>query len=75
MKPALIATTLISILALVACGEKSAPPPPSPTVEVVSVAQKDVPIYMEWIGSLDGDVNAVIRPQVTGYLILSLIHI
>ena len=69
MKPALIATTLISILALVACGEKSAPPPPSPTVEVVSVAQKDVPIYMEWIGSLDGDVNAVIRPQVTGYLI------
>jgi membrane fusion protein (multidrug efflux system) len=24
---------------------------------------------MEWIGSLDGDVNAVIRPQVTGYLI------
>jgi membrane fusion protein (multidrug efflux system) len=23
---------------------------------------------MEWIGSLDGDVNAVIRPQVTGYL-------
>ena len=69
MKPALIATTLISILALVACGEKSAPPPLSPTVEVVSVAQKDVPIYMEWIGSLDGDVNAVIRPQVTGYLI------
>jgi membrane fusion protein (multidrug efflux system) len=36
---------------------------------VVSVAQRDVPIYMEWIGSLDGDVNAVIRPQVTGYLI------
>ncbi|MEF8735151.1 MAG: AraC family transcriptional regulator ligand-binding domain-containing protein [Candidatus Accumulibacter necessarius] len=30
---------------------------------------KDVPIYMEWIGSLDGNVNAVIRPQVTGYLI------
>ncbi len=69
MKPALIATTLISILSLMACGEKSAPPPPSPTVEVVSVAQRDVPVYMEWIGSLDGDVNAVIRPQVTGYLI------
>ncbi len=69
MKPALIATTLISILSLMACGEKSAPPPPSPTVEVVSVAQRDVPVYMEWIGSLDGNVNAVIRPQVTGYLI------
>ena len=24
---------------------------------------------MEWIGSLDGNINAVIRPQVTGYLI------
>jgi multidrug efflux pump subunit AcrA (membrane-fusion protein) len=38
-------------------------------VEVVTVTQRDVPIYMEWIGSLDGNVNAVIRPQVTGYLI------
>jgi membrane fusion protein (multidrug efflux system) len=31
--------------------------------------QKDVPIYKEWVGSLDGYVNAVIRPQVSGYLI------
>jgi len=69
MKPSLIATTLIFGILLAACGEKSAPPPPSPTVEVVSVAQRDVPVYMEWIGSLDGNVNAVIRPQVTGYLI------
>jgi membrane fusion protein (multidrug efflux system) len=35
----------------------------------VDVAQKDVPVYKEWVGSLDGYVNAVIRPQVTGYLI------
>jgi membrane fusion protein (multidrug efflux system) len=69
MKPILISTTLISIFSLAACGDKSVPPPPTPTVEVVSVAQKDVPIYMEWIGSLDGNVNALIRPQVTGYLI------
>ncbi|WP_186405759.1 efflux RND transporter periplasmic adaptor subunit, partial [Candidatus Accumulibacter aalborgensis] len=48
--------------------EKPAAAPP-PVVEVVTVAQQDVPIYMEWIGSLDGNVNAVIRPQVTGYLI------
>jgi membrane fusion protein (multidrug efflux system) len=40
-----------------------------PVVEVVTVTQRDVPIYMEWIGSLDGNVNALIRPQVTGYLI------
>ena len=29
----------------------------------------DVPVYHEWIGSLDGLVNADIRAQVTGYLI------
>jgi membrane fusion protein (multidrug efflux system) len=37
-------------------------------VEVANVTQADVPIYHEWIGSLDGLVNAQIRAQVTGYL-------
>jgi membrane fusion protein (multidrug efflux system) len=36
---------------------------------VVQVEQKDVPIWKEWIGTLDGLVNAQIRPQVTGYLL------
>lgn len=39
-----------------------------PDVEVVQVEQKDVPIYGEWIGTLDGLVNADVRAQVTGYL-------
>ena len=69
MKPSLIASTLFFSLILAACGEKSVPPPTPATVEVVTVAQRDVPVYMEWIGSLDGNVKAVIRPQVTGYLI------
>jgi membrane fusion protein (multidrug efflux system) len=30
--------------------------------------QKDVPIYREWTGSLDGFVNAEIHPQVQGYV-------
>ena len=38
-------------------------------VEVVEVEQKDVPIYSEWIGTLDGFVNAEIRAQVSGYLL------
>ena len=59
----------IALLIATACDKQKTTPPPTPTVEVVSVAQRDVPIYMEWIGSLDGAVNAVIRPQVTGYLI------
>jgi membrane fusion protein (multidrug efflux system) len=41
----------------------------SPEVEVAKVVQKDVPIFSEWVASLDGYVNAQIQPQVTGYLI------
>ena len=59
----------IALLITTACDKGKAPPPGPPAVEVVSVTQRDVPIYMEWIGSLDGNVNAVIRPQVTGYLV------
>src|SRR5262245_35331105 len=40
----------------------------APGVEVVQVIQKDVPVYREWIGTLDGMVNAEIKAQVTGYL-------
>lgn len=46
----------------------SAPPPPSVQVEVADVIQKDVPIQMEWVGSTDGSNNALIRAQVSGYL-------
>lgn len=40
-----------------------------PEVQVVQVEQKDVPIYSEWIGTLQGMVNAEIKAQVTGYLL------
>jgi len=40
-----------------------------PEVEVALVEQKDVPIYREWIGTLDGMVNAAIKAQVSGYLL------
>jgi RND family efflux transporter MFP subunit len=40
-----------------------------PEVMVAQVEQKDVPIYSEWIGTLDGSVNAAVRGQVTGYLL------
>jgi RND family efflux transporter MFP subunit len=43
--------------------------PSTPDVEVVQVEKKDVPIYAEWIGTLDGLVNADVRAQVTGYLL------
>jgi hypothetical protein len=36
---------------------------------VVDVIQRDVPVYHEYIATLDGYVNAMIQPQVSGYLI------
>jgi RND family efflux transporter MFP subunit len=45
-----------------------APKAGPPEVEIVAVEQKDVPIYGEWIGTLDGLVDADVRAQVTGYL-------
>ena len=40
-----------------------------PEVLVTEVIQQDVPVVREWIGSLDGSVNADIRARVSGYLI------
>ena len=43
--------------------------PNLPAVEVTEVLQQDVPIQQEWVGTLDGMVNAQINAQVAGYLI------
>ncbi len=51
------------------CGKKEPPKMPPPVVEVAPPVKQDVPIYGEWIGTLDGFVNAEIRPQVEGYLL------
>jgi len=63
------AGVLVSSLLFTACGKPTAEAPQPPIVEVTQVVQKDVPVYMEWVASTDGSVNATIRPQVTGYLI------
>jgi RND family efflux transporter MFP subunit len=69
----------LTLLLLAGCGQQeshtagkaasttTAPPPPQ--VEISTVTQRDVPVYQEWVGTLDGMVNAQIRAQVTGYLI------
>ena len=49
-------------------GSKMAPSPPPPEVLVAEVIQHDVPIYFEWIGTTEGNVNAQIRPRVQGSL-------
>ena len=40
-----------------------------PDVQVAVVEQRDVPIYREWVGTLEGNVNATISAQVSGYLL------
>lgn len=65
---ALLALTATS-MSLGCQSQKAASPPPSAEVEVASVVQEDVPIYSEWVATLDGYVNAQIQPQVSGYLI------
>src|SRR5258706_7383802 len=66
--------TLILVLALgifaSGCNKgQAAAAVPIPEVQVATVETRDVPIYKEWIATLDGYVNAEIRPQVSGYII------
>ncbi len=59
----------VILLSSVGCGKSEQSQARPPEVEVVQVEQKDVSIWKEWIGTLDGLWNAQIRPQVTGYLV------
>lgn len=38
-------------------------------VQVIEVERRNVPIYAEWIGTLDGFTNADVRAQVSGYIL------
>jgi RND family efflux transporter MFP subunit len=75
-----ISTALVSaVLMLHALGcsngnVRAASPPPPPVVEVAPVIQKNVPVQGEWVGTLEGYVNAEIQPQVSGYLIRQDYH-
>jgi len=73
-----LATTLcglgfvvFTLLSSGGCGSKnvSAAAAPPPNVQIVEVIQRDVPVYHEYLATLDGYVNAQIQPQVSGYLI------
>jgi membrane fusion protein (multidrug efflux system) len=70
VKPELFLPVILALLILTACGEKKeAPKPMPPEVLVADVVQKDVPIYQQWVSTLNGPVNADITPKVQGYLL------
>jgi RND family efflux transporter MFP subunit len=66
----LIGVAVVAVLLGFARSSKPAQAaPPALEVEVIPVAQKNVPIYSEWIGTTEGMVNADLKAQVTGYLL------
>lgn len=60
-------------LGVVGCGRVEAKPTGGPggpmPVDVVKVRQTNVPLAGNWVGTLDGFVNAQIQPQVSGYMV------
>jgi len=65
-----LAVLLATVSTAVGCGKTNAAPAiPVSEVEVAAITQKDVPIFSEWVATLDGYVNAQIQAQVTGYVI------
>jgi len=63
------AVITLALLPAAACARQEPPPVRPIEVQVTPVVQKDVPVMGEWIGTLDGSVNADIRPKVEGYLL------
>lgn len=59
----------LAALTIPAC-KQEAPKPvlPPPTVQIIEAKAEDVPIAVEWIGTLAGSVTASIRSQVSGTL-------
>ena len=73
LRMAMFAAVTVGSAMLAGCGKGKAsasagPPPPMP-VSVIQVEPADVPITNEWVGTMDGYVNAQIQPQAAGYLI------
>jgi RND family efflux transporter MFP subunit len=68
------AVLLVSAIGCSSGKVRAAAPPPPTVVKVAPVIQKDVPVQGEWVGTLEGYVNAQIQPQVSGYLIRQDYH-
>ena len=66
----LVTCVLTGALKLAACSRKSPQGgPPTLEVLVIDAATRDVPVYREWVGTIDGSENADIRARVKGHLI------
>ncbi len=71
ISPTLFSRWLAAALPVVIVSCKPPPPKmemPTPTVQIIEVKTADVPVTMEWIGTLAGSTTASIRSQVEGTL-------
>ncbi len=69
-----VALAVLNVAILAGCTPAPKESPPPPVVQLATVTRGDPTIYQEWIGTLDGLVNAQIRAQVTGYLLAQDYH-
>ncbi len=60
---------VLFVLVAAGCNESAPPPPKAVEVVIGTVAQRDVAVQSEWIGTTEGAVDAEIRAQVSGYLV------
>jgi len=65
----IIVAAIVLTIAIRGKSVAAATPPPPPEVRVAAVVQRDVPVQHEWVGTLNGLVNAAINAEVTGYLL------
>ncbi len=69
MKPVLIAMVCVLLATgLAGCGDKTPPQLPPVAVKVMTVLQRDVPIYIEAVGVTRGSTEIEVRARVEGYL-------
>ena len=59
----------VSLAAIAGCSKEEPTPPAPPDVVVTEAVQKDVPIYIELVGSTLGSEDVEIRARVEGYLV------
>src|SRR5262249_26663312 len=71
LRVSLVGLIGLVVIAAAGCGDASrAPgPPPARVVKVEPVVERDVPISVEYVGTLVGSINAQIRARVAGHLV------
>lgn len=60
--------SVLTVVLVASCSQQISQVTTPADVQVVNVTQHDVPITREWVGTLDGSINAQIHAQVSGYL-------